>query len=52
MQEKTIRDKLGEDVMTFTVPFTLFQEMEENVDGSFLHEETWEELGGIKPQKP
>ena len=49
---KTIRDKLGEDVMTFTVPFTLFQEMEENVDGSFLHEETWEELGGIKPQKP
>lgn len=49
---KILRDKLGEDIMTFTVPFTLFQEMEENVDGSFLQEEIWEALSGMTTQKP
>ena len=41
---ETIRKQLGEDVMTFTVPFTMFQEMEGNVEGSFLQEETWRVL--------
>ena len=41
---KTIRKQLGDDVMTFTVPFTMFQEMEGNVEGSFLQEETWKAL--------
>ena len=36
--------KLGADLMTFTVPFKMFQEMEANVDGSFLQRETWRTL--------
>jgi uncharacterized protein (DUF169 family) len=36
--------KLGSDLMTFAVPFKMFQEMEENVEGSFLQRETWETL--------
>lgn len=39
---KTIRKQLGEDVMTFTVPFSIFKEMEGNVEGSFLQEDTWQ----------
>jgi hypothetical protein len=38
---KSIRQQLGDDIMTFSVPFALFQEMERNVEGSFLQEETW-----------
>lgn len=49
---KTIRNKLGEDAMTFTIPFSLFRKMEENVEESFLQEETWEALRGINLQKP
>jgi uncharacterized protein (DUF169 family) len=30
--------------MTFTVPFTLFQEMEQNVSGSFLERHKWQSL--------
>ena len=41
---KSIRKHLGDDVMTFTVPFRMFKKMEENVEGSFLQEETWETL--------
>lgn len=40
----SIRQQLGDDIMTFSVPFALFQEMETNVEGSFLQEETWEAL--------
>jgi len=43
----TIKKQLGEEVMTFTVPFGSFKEMEGNVEGSFLEEETWKELIGV-----
>ena len=36
--------KLGKDLMTFTVPFKMFQEMEANAEGSFLQRETWKTL--------
>jgi uncharacterized protein (DUF169 family) len=36
--------KLGKDLMTFTVPFKMFQEMEANVEESFLKRETWKTL--------
>ena len=36
--------KLGKDLMTFTVPFKMFQEMEANVEESFLRRETWKTL--------
>ncbi len=35
---------LKDDVMSFAAPFSLFQEMEENVPGSFLERPTWAEL--------
>jgi len=39
-----IKRQLKEDVMSFAVPFTMFQEMEANVSGSFLERNTWKEL--------
>lgn len=41
---KCIQKQLGDDVMTFTVPFRMFKKMEENVEGSFLQEGTWKTL--------
>jgi len=40
----TVRAVLGENVMSFTAPWPVFQKMEQNVDGSFLQRETWHEL--------
>ena len=39
-----VRRQLGDDVLTFTVPFKMFKEMEENVEGSFLEIGTWTKL--------
>ncbi|MDM7997329.1 MAG: DUF169 domain-containing protein [Acidobacteriota bacterium] len=38
---KNVRATLGEHVLSFTAPWPLFQEMEDNVEGSFLQRETW-----------
>lgn len=43
-----IRRQLKEDLMSFAVPFTMFQEMEANVPGSFLERSTWKELMRLK----
>lgn len=39
-----IRRQLGENLLTFAVPLALFDEMEANVDGSFLERPTWRQL--------
>ena len=40
-----VRKQLGEtNFMTFAVPFALFEEMENNVSGSFLERHTWQAL--------
>jgi uncharacterized protein (DUF169 family) len=40
-----IRKQLGDpNLMTFAVPFALFEEMEQNVPGSFLERHTWQSL--------
>lgn len=39
-----LRKQLGRDLMTFAVPFRMFEEMEGNVEGSFLEMSTWKEL--------
>lgn len=39
-----IKRQLKDDLMTFAVPFVMFQEMEANVPGSFLERNTWKEL--------
>lgn len=41
---KNLRRLLGDNFMTFAIPFKMFQEMESNVEGSFLQEETWKTL--------
>jgi len=40
-----IREQLGDNhLMTFSTPFALFEEMEQNVPGSFLERHTWQSL--------
>lgn len=40
-----IRKQLGDaNLMTFAAPFSLFEEMEQNVPGSFLERHTWQRL--------
>jgi len=36
-----IRKQLGDHLMTFAMPLAMFEEMEENVAGSFLERPTW-----------
>lgn len=35
---------VGKDILSFSVPYAMFREMEENADGSFLHRDTWAEV--------
>ena len=39
-----MRKQLGKDVMTFAVPYKMFQEMEANVEESFLGKEHWQKF--------
>jgi uncharacterized protein (DUF169 family) len=39
-----IKELLDDNLFSFAVPFTMFQEMERSVEGSFLHRETWRKL--------
>jgi uncharacterized protein (DUF169 family) len=41
---KNVRATLGEHTLSFTAPWPLFQEMERNVEGSFLQRATWSAL--------
>ncbi len=41
---RNVRATLGEHVLSFTAPWPLFQEMERNVEGSFLWRATWRTL--------
>ena len=45
-----IKRQLKDDIVTFAVPFALFEEMEANVAGSFLERTTWKELRKLKKQ--
>ncbi|MEJ2110909.1 MAG: DUF169 domain-containing protein [Acidobacteriota bacterium] len=41
---RNVRTLLGEHILSFTAPLPLFEEMERNVDGSFLKRMTWQSL--------
>jgi len=43
-----IRRQLGDGLLSFAMPFTLFVEMEDNVAGSFLERPTWQALLAAK----
>jgi hypothetical protein len=43
-----IRKQLGGNLLSFAMPFALFREMEENVEGSFLQRHTWQQLLAAK----
>lgn len=45
-----IRKQLGDNLLSFAMPFALFKEMEANVEGSFLQRHTWQEL--LKAKRP
>ncbi|HVN77055.1 MAG TPA: DUF169 domain-containing protein [Thermoanaerobaculaceae bacterium] len=45
---KYIAKQLGHNLMTFAVPYTMFQEMEANVPGSFLERDTWRDLMSLE----
>lgn len=38
------RKHVDRETLSFTVPYKMFQEMEDNVEGSFLEMEVWKEL--------
>jgi len=40
----SIRKQLGDNLLSFAMPFALFKEMEANVAGSFLQRHIWQEL--------
>jgi uncharacterized protein (DUF169 family) len=46
---QNVRASLGEHILSFTAPWPLFQEMERNVEGSFLQRETWRALQNRSP---
>jgi hypothetical protein len=43
-----IRKQLGDNLLSFAMPFALFQEMEANAEGSFLQRHIWQELLAAK----
>ncbi|MDX9859434.1 MAG: DUF169 domain-containing protein [Rhodospirillales bacterium] len=46
---KYVRKTLGADVLTFAMPWSLFLEMEDNVEGSFLERPSWASLQSPAP---
>jgi len=43
-----VRKLLGRDLLTFSMPWSLYQEMEANVEGSFFDRPTWQGLTGTQ----
>jgi hypothetical protein len=39
-----VRASVGRNVLTFTMPWRMFLQMEQNVDGSFLQRRTWQQI--------
>jgi uncharacterized protein (DUF169 family) len=45
---KRILNMVDRDILSFSVPFRMFLEMEANVEGSFLEKESWAKVLGAK----
>ncbi|HCW50943.1 MAG TPA: hypothetical protein DGR79_02595 [Clostridiales bacterium] len=46
------RPHLDPDILTFTVPWAMFREMEDNVPGSFLEKPDWKRVRARIPDQP
>ena len=46
------RPQVDPDILTFTVPFRMFQELEANVPGSFLERKDWQKVRARIPEPP
>jgi len=40
----TVRPMVDADILSFTVPFAMFKEMEDNIDGSFIEKHLWHKI--------
>lgn len=52
MTDVTVRPLLDPDLLSFTVPFKMFEEMEANIPGSFLQKESWKKVRDRIPDPP
>ncbi|MDB4444429.1 DUF169 domain-containing protein, partial [bacterium] len=46
----SIKRLLKDDLLTFALPFKMFEHMETNVSGSFLERHTWKDLMALKSE--
>jgi len=46
MTDITARPFIDADLLAFSVPYSMFREMEENVPGSFLEKPDWQKVAG------
>lgn len=44
MTDITVRPLVPAEVLSFTIPFTMYQEMEKNCEGCFLDKEIWQKV--------
>ena len=49
MTDISVRPRIDPDLLSFSVPYVMFKEMEENVPGSFLDKHEWKKLAERTP---
>lgn len=51
MTDITARPAIDADLLTFSVPYALFREMEDNIPGSFLDKPAWQKVAARIPDR-
>ncbi|MCX6833038.1 MAG: DUF169 domain-containing protein, partial [candidate division Zixibacteria bacterium] len=52
MFDISARPQLPPDILSFTVPYPMYQEMEADIPGSFLEKEAWHKVRTRIPDPP
>ncbi|MNC79268.1 hypothetical protein D3C75_1316970 [compost metagenome] len=50
MLDITVRPMVGADMLSFSVPYSMYLDMEEQVEGSFLQKELWHKVAAKMEQ--